>query len=40
RLTPHPPLPDRPRDPVYRLGDVIELLNEIAEEETRSRRAC
>jgi len=33
RLTAHPPLPDRPREPVYRVGDVIELLHEISSRE-------
>jgi hypothetical protein len=41
KLTPHPPLPDRPRDPVYRVGDVLNLLPEMAEEQARGRpRAC
>jgi hypothetical protein len=35
RLAQHPPLPKRPRDPLYRVGDVIDLLNEIADEAAR-----
>jgi hypothetical protein len=30
RLTQHPPHHTRPRDPLYRVGDVLELLNEIS----------
>lgn len=29
RLAKHPPHPERPREPLYRCGDVIELCNEI-----------
>jgi hypothetical protein len=29
RITAHPPLPKRPNDPVYRVGDAINLLNAI-----------
>lgn len=29
KITQHPPLPDRPRDPVYRIGDVLSILNAI-----------
>lgn len=40
RLTQHPPLPDRPNDPTYRLGDLLDVLREMSEEETRGRPAC
>jgi hypothetical protein len=33
RLAKHPPLPDRPKDPTYKVGDVIDLCNEQAEKE-------
>lgn len=29
KLTAHPPLPDRPREPVYRIGDAVALLTEL-----------
>jgi hypothetical protein len=29
RLTAYPPLPERPRDPVYRVGDVLDLIREL-----------
>lgn len=29
KITPHPPLPHKPNDPVYRVGDVITHLNEV-----------
>lgn len=39
RLAKHPPLPDRPKDPTYKVGDVIDLCNEQAEKEaTRAAR--
>lgn len=37
RLAKHPPLPDRPNEPVYRIGDVIDLCREEAEKESRRR---
>ena len=33
KITPHPPLPDRPRDPVYKIGQVIAVAREMALEE-------
>lgn len=33
RLAAHPPHHSRPRDPLYRVGDVIELLNELSRQE-------
>lgn len=29
KLTQHPPLPDRPKEPVYRVGDAIALVHEL-----------
>jgi hypothetical protein len=29
KLTPHPPHPDRPREPLYRVGDVLNLISEV-----------
>jgi len=31
RITQHPPLPDRPRDPTYRVGDILDVCNEEQE---------
>ena len=39
RLTQHPPLPNRPKDPVYRVGDVIDLVTSLEEESGRP-KAC
>jgi hypothetical protein len=37
RLAKHPPLPNRPNDPVYRVGDIIDLCSEEAERQRRKR---
>ena len=39
RLTQHPPLPNRPKDPVYRVGDVLDILTSM-EEESGRQQAC
>jgi DNA-directed RNA polymerase subunit RPC12/RpoP len=35
RLTAHPPLPKKPHDPVYRLGDLLDLLPSLDERSGR-----
>lgn len=40
RLNQHPPHPSRPREPLYRVGDVRRLISEVAHEEVRGRPAC
>jgi len=40
RLTQHPPHPSKPREPLYRVGDVRRLIAEVAHEEIRGRPAC
>jgi hypothetical protein len=38
RITQHPPLPRRPRDPTYRVGDILGVLLEMQVQVRRTRR--